>query len=405
MNRKPMIAALGALAAGALTLTACSGGGASNENAATGEPIPVAAVASLSLFPEASEAAKAYFDAYNAAGGLDGRPIELTVFDDKADPATSVTVANDVVTSDAVALVGSASLLDCAVNAATWQENGIVSFMGAGTDPFCFDVPSIAAANSGAFLGTMASLTYGSEELGFENVCAVIVKDDALSEKIFNDLFAAWEQATGSKLAYLDNSLTRGQASYASNVSQLKQQNCDALFVNEVADAVLGLLGEATNQGVDLPVLALTSVYSDQFAAAAASYGGEIYAPAEFVPYSSDDAANADWAAVMEQAGVTKTAFAQGGYAMAEAFVQVLESIEGDITRDSFTAAARGMSEPLSAPMLGGSWIFGPGEAHHPNQNVWPVVLKPGTSTWESLGVKMTADEIGWVPLELPKPE
>lgn len=402
MKHSRLFIAMGALAVGALTLTACSGSAAPAENAATGEPIPVASVASLAFFPEAAEAAQAYFDEYNAAGGLDGRPIELTVFDDKADPATSVTVANDVVSSDAVALVSSASLLDCAVNAATWQDNGIVSLTAVGTDPFCYDVPAVAAANSGPFLGSVASLFYGSEELGFENLCAVIVKDDALSESIFNQIFASWEKATGGTMAYVDNTLTRGQASYASNVSQLKQQECDALFVNEVADAVLGLLGEATNQGVDLPVLALTSVYSDQFAEAAATYGGDIYAPAEFVPYSSDDAANADWAALMERSGVVKTSFAQGGYAMAEAMVAVLEKIDGDITRESFTEAARGMTETISAPMLGDTWIFGPGESHHPNLNVWPVVLKPGTAVWESLDVKLTADQVGWVPLDLP---
>lgn len=402
MKHSRLYIAMGAFAVGALTLTACSGSPAPSENAATGEPIPVASVASLAFFPEAAEAAQAYFDAYNAAGGLDGRPIELTVLDDKADPATAVTVANDVVSSDAVALVGSASLLDCAVNGPTWEDNGIVSLTAVGTDPFCYDIPAVAPANSGPFLGSVASLYYGSEELGFENVCAVIVKDDALSESIFNQIFASWEKATGSNMAYVDNTLTRGQASYASNIAQLKQQDCDALFVNEVADAVLGLLGEATNQGVSLPVLALTSVYSDQFAEAAATYGGEIYLPAEFVPYSSDDEANTEWAAAMDEAGVVKTSFAQGGYAMAEALVAVLESIDGEISRESFTAAARGMTETISAPMLGGTWIFGPGEMHHPNQNVWPVVLKPGSATWESLDVMLTADEVGWVPLELP---
>lgn len=400
MNKRIALAT-SIVALGALALTGCAAESTPAANPATGEPINIASIASLAYFPEAAEAAQAYFDKYNANGGFNGRPVELKTYDDKGDPATSVTVASDVVASDAIALVSSASLLDCAVNAKTYQDNGIVSLTAVGTDPFCFDVPAIAPANSGPFLGTVSSLYYGSEVLGYQNVCAVIVKDDALSEAIFTQLFANWEKSTGKKMAYVDNTLTRGQASYAANIAQLKQQKCDALFVNEVGPAVLSLLGEATNQGVSLPVLGLTSMYSDQFAAAAASYGGDIYLPAEFVPYSSDDPANADWAALMDKDGIAKTSFAQGGYAMAKAFIAVLETIDGDLTRDSFTTAAKAMTETIESPMLGGTWIFGDAEAHQPNTNTWPVVLRAGSGRYESLGVKLTGEEVGWTPLTL----
>lgn len=384
-----------------LAFAACSSGNAGSPsgggNAATGEPIVVAALSGLTFFPEAPQAVQAVFDDYNAAGGLDGRPIEYNVFDDKTDPAASATAAQDALSSGAVALVGGSSLLDCAVNHTTWEDNGIVSIQGTGVDPYCYATPNIAPTNTGPFFDAFATLYYGSEELGFEDICAVIVPDEAASKAAYEQAFDAWSEATGKELAYLDASLVRGQASYAGNVSNLKSQDCDAIFMNEVGDAVLGLIGEASNQGISLPFLVLTSCYSDQFAASAA-YGGDIYLPAEWAPYGDLSIEGVeDWANTMDAHGVPKTSFAQGGYLAAQYFIDIVESIEGDITRESFTAAAKGMTEEIPSPMAQAPYIFGDGDFHQPNNTAYPVVLRAGTNEWESLGPLLVGDEIGWV--------
>ncbi|GAA1917725.1 hypothetical protein GCM10009775_07760 [Microbacterium aoyamense] len=394
------------VAIGALTFAGCSGGGegapSDGGNPATGEPIVVAALSGLTFFPEAPQAVQAVFDDYNAAGGLDGRPIEYNVFDDKTDPAASATAAQDALSSDAVALVGGSSLLDCAVNHTTWEENDIVSIQGTGVDPYCFATPNIAPTNTGPFFDTFATLYYGSEELGYENICAVIVPDEAASKAAYEQAFDAWSEATGNELAYLDASLVRGQASYAGNVSNLKSQDCDAIFMNEVGDAVIGLLGEASNQGISLPFLVLTSCYSDQFAASAA-YGGDIYLPAEWAPYGDTSIDGVEeWAQTMDAHGVPKTSFAQGGYLAAQYFIDILESIDGDITRESFTAAAKGMTEPIDSPMAQAPYIFGDADFHQPNNTAYPVVLRAGTSEWESLGPLLVGDDLGWQYTTVP---
>jgi branched-chain amino acid transport system substrate-binding protein len=400
------MAALGFSAIAALTLVGCSGGGGTSPSdggePATGEPISVAALSGLTFFPEAPQAVQAVFDDYNASGGLDGRPIEYSVFDDETDPAASATAAQDALSSGAVALVGGSSLLDCSVNHTTWEENGIVSIQGTGVDPYCFATPNIAPTNTGPFFDTFMSLTYGSEELGFENICAVIVPDEAASKAAYEQAIDSWSAATGKELAYLDDSLVRGQASYAGNVSNLKNQDCDAIFMNEVGDAVIALLGEASNQGVTLPFLVLTSCFSDQFAASAA-YGGDIYLPAEFAPYYDTDIDGIeDWGQVMDAHGVPKTSFAQGGYLAAQYFIDILETIDGDITRESFTAAAKAMTEEIDSAMAQAPYIFGDAEFHHPNNTAYPVVLRAGTTQWESLGPLLEGDALGWENTTVP---
>ena len=109
---------------------------------ADGEPIRVGNVSSLTgagLFPEASVAAKAVFDRVNASGGIGGRPIELIIEDDGGAPEGAATAGRKLVEQDnVVAMVGSASVLECAVNSAYYAEQGVYSIQGTGVDPLCF---------------------------------------------------------------------------------------------------------------------------------------------------------------------------------------------------------------------------------------------------------------------------
>lgn len=398
--KKKTLAAFSIAAVSALVLAGCSADGGGSEGAATGEPILVAAVYDGNFFPEAPPAAQAVFDEYNAAGGLDGRPIQFDTYDEKTDPATSATATKDALDSGVIAFVGSSSLLNCAVNNQTWTDNNIVSIQGTGVDPFCFSTPNVAAANTGPYFDTAATLYNGSEVLGYKAICGMIVTDDEVGASAYNQAIASWSESTGNELAYLDNTLTRGQTSYAANVSQLKSQNCDAVFINEVGAADAAILAEMTNQGIVLPALLLTSAYSDEFAASV-NYGAQISLPAEFAPYTDpNDASSTEWRALMEANGIPATSFAQGGYLAAQIFISILESIDGEITRDAFTAAAKGMTEPYSGPgadMVGNPWIFGPGDSHQPNASTWLLYIAPNTQEWVSEGPWLLGEDMGWV--------
>lgn len=405
MNKK-VFAVAGVAAVSALILTACAGGTTEGgDTAATGTPIVVAGLSGLTFFPEAPEAVKAVFDEYNAAGGLNGQPLEYTVYDDKTDPAASATAAKDALASGAVALVGSSSLLDCAVNHTTWEDNNIVSLQGTGVDSFCFGTPNVAPANTGPYFDMAATLYDGSENLGYKNICSLLVTDDAVGKANYEDVIANWEAKTGSKMSYVDDTLVRGQASYAANISNLKSATCDAVLINEVGVADAAAIAEMTNQGLSLPVLLLTSAYSDEFAASL-SYAGAVSLPAEFAPYTDpNDTTTTEWKALMEQYNVPATSFAQGGYLAAQYFITIAETIDGEVTRDSFTAAAKAMTEPyagVGSGMTGTPWVFGPGETHQPNAAAWPLIIKPNEQSWTSVGPWLTGDTIGFKPFVVP---
>jgi branched-chain amino acid transport system substrate-binding protein len=79
---------------------------------ATGEPIKIGVIGSdtgvgAPAFPAIKQGYELEVEAYNAAGGLNGRPIQLISVDDKSDPATAVSVTTKLITQDkVVALIG-----------------------------------------------------------------------------------------------------------------------------------------------------------------------------------------------------------------------------------------------------------------------------------------------------------
>lgn len=171
-----------------------------------------------------------------------------------------------------------------------------------------------------------------------------------------------------------------GASDYTPYIVKARDQGCKALAINPVEPDAIGQVKAANAQGWDdVTWLYLTSVYSENFADAIDDAGAGIYVPAEFYPFTDDSDINADWRALMEENDIPLTSFSQGGYLAATYFIEVLKSIDGDITRESVSEALKGM-DPIENPMVGTPYAFG-------TQNTagWPIILKSGTNAWEKV--------------------
>ena len=139
--------------AGTAAALALSAGSALAAPTCENGPIQIGAVSTVTGivdFSDAPKATKAVFDQLNAAGGINGCKIEYTIADDKADPQVAAQAARDLIDNkEVVVLGGGASLLDCAVNAATYSRNDVLSVQGVGVDPLCFNAPSVSPVNVG----------------------------------------------------------------------------------------------------------------------------------------------------------------------------------------------------------------------------------------------------------------
>lgn len=97
---------------GGTETTGVSNGGTDSAGGASGEPIKIGVVTSMSgpaAVPTASmlNALELEADLVNANGGIDGRPLEFITMDDKTDAPTAVSAATKLITQDNVtALLG-----------------------------------------------------------------------------------------------------------------------------------------------------------------------------------------------------------------------------------------------------------------------------------------------------------
>ncbi|MDQ0647536.1 branched-chain amino acid transport system substrate-binding protein [Microbacterium natoriense] len=379
MNKR--VAGTAALfAVAALILSGCADDGGSGSG---GGSIVVGSVNTISgpaTFPEASQAAAAVFDAFNEEGGLNGQKIDYKALDDKGDPATATASARELVGSDgAVALVGSASLIECEINAKYYEQESILSIPGIGVDTGCFDSENISPANVGPFNDMTLTLQYGSEVLGLDDIC-VLLEIAGSTRPTYQAAIDKWTEITGKKPKYVDDTVPYGASDYTPYIVKAREQGCKALAINPVEPDAIGQVKAANAQGWDdVTWLYLTSVYSENFAKAVDNAGAGIYVPAEFYPFTDDNDINKDWRALMEKNDIPLTSFSQGGYLAATYFIEVLKSIKGDITRESVTKALQGM-DPIDNPMVGTPYAFG-------TQNTagWPIILKSGTNAWEKV--------------------
>ena len=348
--------------------------------APSSEPIRLGAISTLTgpaSFPESHSAAQAVFDRVNAAGGIGGRMISYIVEDDGFDPALAAQAARRLADEEGVvAMVGSASLLECAVNAQFYAEVGLYSIQGTGIDPVCFATSNISPVNTGPFFSDAVALFYASEELGAENVCfgAFNVPD---FQPAYEAAIAEWAAATGKQLAYSDTTLIF-DGDLTPFMLELESNSCDAAVVQANDFHYVAMMQIREAQGLDVQIIGLTSGYTVAVAEQLGSTGNGLTLASEFEPFTDlGSAALSDWRALMDEAGVPQTSFAEGGYLAATIMVGVLEGIDGEITRESVAAALRGL-DPVDTGITGTPYAFGEADAHGSNRAAKFVELVDG---------------------------
>lgn len=343
-------------------------------------PIRLGAISTLTgpaSFPESHSAAQAVFDRVNAAGGIGGRTIAYIVEDDGFDPALAAQAARRLADEEGVvAMVGSASLLECAVNAGFYAEVGLYSIQGTGIDPVCFATSNISPVNTGPFFSDAVALFYASEELGATDVCfgAFDVPD---FQPAYAAAIAEWTAATGKQLAYSDTTLIF-DGDLTPFMLELESNGCDAAVVQANDFHYVAMMQIREAQGLDVQIIGLTSGYTAAVAQQLGSTGNGLTLASEFEPFTDlDSAVLTDWRALMDEAGVPQTSFAEGGYLAATIMVGVLEGIDGEITRETVAAALLGL-EPVDTGLTGTPYAFGEGDAHGSNRAAKFVELVDG---------------------------
>jgi len=336
-----------ALAVGALVLSACSAATETpaEPTALTGEPIKTVTVAAADWAGPTYEnifvAAKAYEKWVNENGGIAGRPLEITVCDDKGDPALTAACARDAIAAGAIADVGSFSY-NAYVNVPIYDAASTAILGG------CCNLLPVEYTTGNTFqMGNNPVLNPGGVARAVMDGCKAIsvleldipgVTDDI--NIIFNNIAKAYGYTPELKFIRVPLSAT----DYSSVVAQATDgSDCISMFLGE--NNISGMMAPFAQGGGTQALygaqgnldLVSTKGYEDLPGVKKAVVTGA-YMPLD----------NPVWdtfrAALKANDAPSKFEYnslgSLGAWSSYTAFKQIAESIDGDITPASFLAAA-----------------------------------------------------------------
>jgi len=297
-------------------------------------------------------AAQAYFDYVNKNGGINGRKVELKVFDDQYNPALAKKGTSQLILRDKIfAMYGA---LGTPTHSAVIQDlnrrgvpdifvnTGGASFDNAKKYPMTFPY--------------FPSYIVESKVMGY-----YMANDPALKDKTkclfyqdgeFGDNAKVGFNAAGTKFATTTSYYSGQQvAPFSAQISKLKSAGCELVVFFGVTSATAQLLGTAAKAGF-APTWMITSVGSDpsvlkgSLGAAAGALLKGVYAPSFLVP--AQDTKNAyvsQMQAIAKAAGLEWNFYTYYGINTAYVLSQALKAAGKNLTRAGLVKALETQSK------------------------------------------------------------
>ena len=222
------------VAAAAMLLTGCSAPGQASNTAKTDKgPIKIAVANAQSgqlssLGAWEYKGVKMAFDEVNKAGGIDGRQVTLTLYDDKGDPTVGTNLAHKIASEGNIMMMGTAESA-VALAMAPILEQSSIPFMTSGQSPALGKL-----GNKFLFMNSPASTSFDATlakyilDKGYKSI-AMISNNGAYGVGE-HDAFLAALSAAGVK-PVADQIITPDQKDFSSALTTIRQSNPDAFFI------------------------------------------------------------------------------------------------------------------------------------------------------------------------------
>ena len=362
--------ALGLASSGAMAQDKC---GLGNGKAASGEPIQLGAVVGKTGpedFSSSARAATAYFKCVNANGGINGRPVSLTVMDDTWNPEVASQVANRLVKDTKVlGMVGSSSFVECGANNKLYETEGIAVISGVGVPRACFFGKNYVSFNSGPRQSTVGAAQYIAETFKLKSLTCVAPGIPGFGDWVCGGT-EAYGKAAGIpvKTVIFDPGKLDGNAI----ALQIAAAKSEGVVLGMPRGMMLPILTAAEQQdlGKGMKWGLPTSAYHVDMPKTVGKYWADkLHVHMELQPMDGTGPDNTNWKAVMDKYGDRKDprdTFSQAGFLAAKVATDALLGIKGTIDRKAVHDAFKGITK-VKTDMMCGAWYYGPGERHQPN--------------------------------------
>ena len=255
------------LAAGALAvsaLTGCSSTGGAGKGNAIGDTIKIGVNYELSgnvatYGQDSVKGVEMAIAEINAAGGVDGKKIEVVKYDTKSEPAEATTLATKLMTQDkVVTIIGPATSgsFKATIPVANPNEVPVVSgsataddvtVMGGKVQEFAF-----RTCYSDSFQGT-AMANYAANEKGAKT--AAIVKDISSDYgKGLAESFKTTFEAAGGQIV-AEESYSAGDTDFNAILTRLKGQQFDVIYIPGYYNEAGLIIKQARALGITAPIV------------------------------------------------------------------------------------------------------------------------------------------------------
>jgi branched-chain amino acid transport system substrate-binding protein len=339
--------------------------GLGNGKKASGTPIKLGAIITKQPgidFTDITKTAKAVFDCVNDNGGINGRPIQYFAEPEQTNPQQVASLATKLLEKDKVlGLVGSSSVIDCAVNHKYYEQHDIY-VIAAGIARECYFTTNVRDVNMGPYFSAEGAAQY----LVRQHVKSIAVATARTPGADFNNLGVTdlAKQNNIPAKAFLETvPITDGPGLALKLVDAAGDGG--GVVLTFTAPEALKILQGAEQQGlIDKVKWACATPCNDNSVSSALGpqWNGKLGINAELNLVDATTPDTQLWRAVLRKyaPGVAVGSFSQMGFVAAKIAVGALLGIKGEVTKTSVNEAFKGIKD-FKTDILCKPWSFGPG--------------------------------------------
>lgn len=313
----------------------------------------------------------------NAAGGIDGKEIELKDYDNQSEPAEATTLATRLATEDKVlAVMGPATSGNFKATIPVALKNKIPVASGSATaDDVTVDANGVKEyafriCFNDSYQGT-GMANYAMNNLGKTKAVVIMDSSSDYGKGLAENFTKTFEEAGGTIVA--QEAYVAGDTDFNSIITRIKGQDFDVIFVPGYYNEAGLIIKQARDQGIDAPILGADGFDSpDLLGLAGADALNDVYFSNHYSSLDQDPVVQDFIKAFEEEYDKQPNAFHALGYDLGRFVVDGIkraEKLDGESVKNALAA---------TVDFNGVTGNFSVDENHNPVKALVVIELKDG---------------------------
>ncbi|TPE50991.1 ABC transporter substrate-binding protein [Amaricoccus solimangrovi] len=221
----------------------------------------------------------------NAEGGIDGRPLEYTFEDSQNDPRQTIAIAQKFISDPAIVVeVGDFSSTASMAASPLYQRGGLVQFGFTNSHPdFTKTGDYMWSSSISQSQEQQVMADYAVDRLGLRRIAVLHLNTDWGTTA--KNIFVEEAKKRGAEVVAAEGYLP-DEKDFRATLTRIKASDPDGLLLESYYSDGALLVRQIREVGIDLPIVAVGSVYSPDFLSLAGDAANGVHTTAYFTPVS-----------------------------------------------------------------------------------------------------------------------